>query len=59
MILSDLLYTVAIPLALITVMLGMGLSLTVTDLKRVIVFPKAVATGLVGQLFLLPAALPK
>ncbi|MED5534535.1 MAG: bile acid:sodium symporter family protein [Pseudomonadota bacterium] len=55
MILSDLLYTVAIPLALITVMLGMGLSLTVTDLKRVIVFPKAVATGLVGQLFLLPA----
>jgi len=53
--LSDLLYTVAIPLALMIVMLGMGLSLTVADLKRVVVFPKAVATGLVGQLLLLPA----
>ena len=53
--LSDLLYTVAIPLALMIVMLGMGLSLTVADLKRVVVFPKAVATGLVGQLLFLPA----
>ncbi len=53
--LEALLYTVAIPVALITVMLGMGLSLTLEDLKRVILLPKAVATGLFGQLILLPS----
>jgi len=53
--LSDLFYTAVIPPALATVMLGMGLSLTIGDLKRVVVFPKAVGTGLIGQLLLLPA----
>ena len=44
--LADFLYTVAIPVALATVMLGMGLSLTLEDLKRVVLYPKAVGTGL-------------
>ena len=52
--LADFLYTVAIPVALATVMLGMGLSLTLEDLKRVVLYPKAVGTGLLGQLILLP-----
>lgn len=50
----DFLYTRAIPALLITVMAGLGLSLTATDLKRVIVYPKAVTVGLLGQLLLLP-----
>ena len=50
----DFFYTRAIPAALITVMLGMGLSLTVRDLKRVVVYPRAVSVGLFGQLICLP-----
>ncbi len=50
----DFFYTRAIPAALITVMLGMGLSLTMGDLKRVVIFPKAVSVGLLGQLVCLP-----
>ena len=41
--LVSLLYTVLIPVVLITVMIGLGLSLTIADLKRVVVFPKAAA----------------
>lgn len=48
------LYTRVIPVLLIMVMAGLGLSLTITDLKRVIVFPRAVTIGLIGQLLLLP-----
>ena len=54
MTIMDLFYTRAIPAALITVMLGMGLSLTVSDLKRVVVYPRAVSVGLFGQLICLP-----
>ncbi len=36
-------------------MFGMGLSLTIQDFKRVFVSPKAVFTGLVNQIILLPA----
>jgi BASS family bile acid:Na+ symporter len=43
-----------IPWMLRLVMLGLGLSLTVADFKRVIVFPKAAAIGLVAQLVGLP-----
>ena len=50
----DFLYTRAIPAVLVTVMLGMGLSLTVSDLKRVVVYPRAVSVGLFGQLICLP-----
>jgi BASS family bile acid:Na+ symporter len=43
-----------IPWVLRLVMAGLGLSLTVADFKRVIVFPKAAAIGLVAQLVGLP-----
>ncbi len=52
--LVNLFYTKAIPLGLIAVMAGMGLSLTIEDIKRVVTFPRAVAIGLTGQLLLLP-----
>ncbi len=43
-----------IPWMLRLVMLGLGLSLTVTDFKRVVVYPKAAGVGLAAQLFGLP-----
>lgn len=51
---SNLLTTVFLPIALGIIMLGMGMSLTVEDFKRIFVLPKAVITGLILQLFLLP-----
>src|SRR5687768_9725108 len=36
-------------------MLGLGLSLTIADFKRVIVYPRAVAIGLSCQMLVLPA----
>ncbi len=42
--------------ALGTIMLGLGLSLTIADFKRVIDYPRAVVIGLVCQMLLLPAA---
>jgi len=47
---------VLLPIALGVIMLGLGLSLTIADFKRVIVYPKAVAIGLGCQMLLLPAA---
>jgi len=35
-------------------MLGMGLTLTLEDFKRVVIYPKAVVIGLVAQLIMLP-----
>ena len=43
-----------IPWVLRLVMVGLGLSLTLADFKRVIVFPKAASIGLVAQLIGLP-----
>ena len=43
-----------IPWMLRLVMLGLGLSLSVADFKRVVIFPKAAAVGLVAQLVGLP-----
>lgn len=43
-----------IPWVLRLVMIGLGLSLTLEDFKRVIVFPKAATIGLVAQLVGLP-----
>ncbi len=51
---SNFLTTVFLPLALFFIMLGMGLGLTLDDFKRILVEPKAVILGLVGQLILLP-----
>jgi BASS family bile acid:Na+ symporter len=45
-----------IPWVLRFVMFGLGLSLTIADFKRVIVFPKAATIGLIAQLIGLPAA---
>ena len=45
---------VVLPLALFTIMWGMGLSLTVEDFRRVVKVPKAVAVGLSLQMILLP-----
>ena len=45
-----------IPWVLRLVMVGLGLSLTLADFKRVIIFPKAATIGLVAQLLGLPLA---
>lgn len=51
---SNVFTAVLLPLALATVMLGMGLSLVPEDFKRVALYPKAVAVGTVCQVLLLP-----
>ena len=43
-----------VPWVLRLVMVGLGLSLTLADFRRVIVFPKAAAIGLIGQLVGMP-----
>ncbi len=48
--------SVLLPVALGVIMLGLGLSLTLADFKRVIVYPKAVAIGLACQMLILPFA---
>ena len=45
---------VFLPLALGIIMLGLGLSLTVNDFKRVLVYPKAIFLGLICQMLILP-----
>lgn len=50
----DLLKTVFLPLALISIMFGMGMSLTTADFKRVILSPRATILGLCCQLIALP-----
>jgi BASS family bile acid:Na+ symporter len=49
-------FTALLPIALGVIMLGLGLSLTVDDFKRVIVYPRAVLVGLFCQTVLLPLA---
>ncbi|MEA5513256.1 bile acid:sodium symporter family protein [Nodularia sp. UHCC 0506] len=51
---GNFLTAVFLPLALFIIMLGMGLSLTLDDYKRVLIYPKAVVIGLVLQLVMLP-----
>jgi len=48
------LYSFIIPVALSIIMLGLGISLTLADFKRVVLFPKAVLVGLSCQILLLP-----
>lgn len=52
---SSVITAVLLPLALGIIMLGLGLSLTIGDFKRVVLYPKAVFVGLSCQLILLPA----
>lgn len=51
---SDVIKLVVLPLALMVIMFGMGLTLTLADFKRVILSPKAKLIGLANQLILLP-----
>lgn len=51
---ESVLTSVILPASLFIIMLGMGLSLTVADFKRIVTYPKAVVIGLVNQLVLLP-----
>lgn len=46
--------TVLLPLALAIIMFGLGLSLQITDFKRIFKYPKAVFIGSFTQLVLLP-----
>ncbi|MFZ9982336.1 MAG: bile acid:sodium symporter family protein [Cyclobacteriaceae bacterium] len=50
------LLTTVMPIALAVIMLGLGLSLTIEDFRRVVKYPKAVFTGLFCQMIILPAA---
>jgi BASS family bile acid:Na+ symporter len=52
---SSALLSILLPLALGIIMFGLGLSLTVADFSRVIIYPKAVITGLICQMLILPA----
>jgi len=45
---------VFMPVALGVIMLGLGLSLTIADFRRVVVYPRAVLVGLACQTLLLP-----
>ncbi len=52
---SSILTVVFLPVALGIIMLGLGLSLTLEDFKRVVLYPKAVVLGLACQMLVLPA----
>lgn len=52
---GDFFQTVIVPFGLFLIMMGLGLTLSMNDILRVIVMPKAVLLGLAGQLLLLPA----
>ncbi len=52
---ASVLTTVIMPMALGVIMLGLGLSLTLADFKRVTKFPKAIGIALTCQMLLLPA----
>ena len=46
--------TLFMPIALGTIMLGLGLSLTPADFRRVLEYPRAVSIALLSQMLLLP-----
>ncbi|MFB4284177.1 MULTISPECIES: bile acid:sodium symporter family protein [unclassified Nonomuraea] len=47
--------SVFLPIALAIIMLGLGLSLTVADFRRVLAYPKATVVALTCQILILPA----
>lgn len=51
---SNILTEIFLPLSLAFIMFGMGLSLTLGDFKRILLFPKAVSIGLFNQLLIIP-----
>ena len=50
----DSLSAIILAVSLIIIMLGMGLALVVDDFKRIFQYPKAIITGLINQIVLLP-----
>jgi len=50
----ELISKVFLPLALVIIMLGMGMTLIITDFTRVIKYPRAILIGLTNQLIFLP-----
>ncbi|KAF7769898.1 bile acid:Na+ symporter, BASS family [Pseudoalteromonas citrea] len=50
------LIAIALPIALIFIMVGVGLSLTIDDFKRVFKQPKSFIIGALCQLFILPCS---
>ena len=52
---SNVITAVFLPLALGVIVLGLGLSLTLADFRRVLVYPRAVFVGLACQMLILPA----
>lgn len=53
---SNFLSVVLMPLALSLIMMGLGLSLTLADFKRVYLFPKAVIIGLFAKCLSCPSS---
>lgn len=51
---SNVITAVFLPVALGVIMLGLGLSLTLADFRRVVLYPRAVIVGLACQTLLLP-----
>lgn len=51
---TSIITAVFLPVALGVIMLGLGLSLSIADFKRVAVFPRAIVVGLFCQMFVLP-----
>ena len=51
---SHFFFTIVVPAGLFMIMAGMGLTLTLRDIVRVISVPRAALIGLAGQLLLLP-----
>ncbi len=51
---GSILTDIILPLSLFIIMLGMGLSLSIEDFRRIFVYPKAVLTGLINQIIFLP-----
>lgn len=43
-----------LPLSLAIIMLGMGLSLTIDDFRRIVLYPKAAAVGALNQIIMVP-----
>jgi BASS family bile acid:Na+ symporter len=51
---ANLITEIFLPLALAIIMMGMGLTLVVDDFRRVILYPKAIALGLIFHVIALP-----
>lgn len=47
-------FGIILAISLIIIMFGMGLSLTLSDFKKVVLYPKAIVIGLTSQIIILP-----